>query len=209
MGWSVKVAVIGTSIFLFGFIFGFYGFHKFLKSQIAKNAALVEGTDMRANWAKTPIAVEFRIYLFNVTNPEEVHKGAKPILQEVTVVGKQVNSELKGSLLSPGRVPVYMLLSQQHAHHTWFTRLFRILAWMLVYLGTTFLHHLIKTYNRIGLDENWLSVTLSMCVGLLVTALVWYSHRPWLGSILFTGSVLPFIWPFIKRLHTDQHYHSL
>lgn len=83
MGWSVKVAVIGTSIFLFGFIFGFYGFHKFLKSQIAKNAALVEGTDMRANWAKTPIAVEFRIYLFNVTNPEEVHKGAKPILQEV------------------------------------------------------------------------------------------------------------------------------
>ncbi|XP_039294115.1 sensory neuron membrane protein 1-like [Nilaparvata lugens] len=48
-----------------------------------QNAALVEGTDMRANWEKTPIAVEFRIYLFNVTNPEEVHKGAKPIVQEV------------------------------------------------------------------------------------------------------------------------------
>ncbi|XP_039297293.1 transmembrane protein 43 homolog isoform X2 [Nilaparvata lugens] len=127
----------------------------------------------------------------------------------VTVVGRQVNSELQGSLLAPGRVPVYMMLSQQHANHTWFTRLFRILAWMLVYLGATFLHHLIKCYNRIGLDENWLSVSMSFCVGLVVTGAVWYSHRPWLGWILFSGAVLPLLWPFVKRLHTDEHYHAL
>lgn len=38
---------------------------------------------MRKAWSKFPIAVEFRIFIFNVTNPLEVHQGAKPKVQEI------------------------------------------------------------------------------------------------------------------------------
>jgi scavenger receptor class B protein 1 len=34
-------------------------------------------------WSKIPFALEFRIYLFNVTNPDEIKAGQKPILKEV------------------------------------------------------------------------------------------------------------------------------
>ncbi|XP_075232893.1 sensory neuron membrane protein 1-like isoform X2 [Lycorma delicatula] len=83
MGWVTKLAVIGTILFLFGFIFGFFIFQSLIKSKISQNLALVEGTEMREAWSKFPIPVEFRIFLFNVTNPKEVHKGAKPMLQQV------------------------------------------------------------------------------------------------------------------------------
>ncbi|XP_073981559.1 sensory neuron membrane protein 1-like isoform X2 [Rhodnius prolixus] len=47
------------------------------------NVALRKGGDMRKAWSKFPIAVEFRIFIFNVTNPLEVHQGAKPKVQEI------------------------------------------------------------------------------------------------------------------------------
>lgn len=39
--------------------------------------------DMRNMWAKSPIALDFRVFMFNVTNPEEAAKGAVPVVQEV------------------------------------------------------------------------------------------------------------------------------
>ena len=38
---------------------------------------------MRGIWGKFPIPYELRIYFFNVTNPDDIANGAKPILQEV------------------------------------------------------------------------------------------------------------------------------
>lgn len=32
---------------------------------------------------KVPFALDFKIYLFNVTNKDDVMTGAKPILQEI------------------------------------------------------------------------------------------------------------------------------
>lgn len=44
---------------------------------------LKPGTDVRALWSKIPFEIDFKIYLFNVTNPDEIKNGAKPILREV------------------------------------------------------------------------------------------------------------------------------
>lgn len=38
---------------------------------------------MRKTWEESPIPIPFMIYLFNVTNPDEVDVGGKPNLEEV------------------------------------------------------------------------------------------------------------------------------
>ncbi|KAJ9589998.1 hypothetical protein L9F63_016890, partial [Diploptera punctata] len=47
------------------------------------NMALKEGSERRQIWEKTPYPMDFKIYLFNYTNPEEVANGATPVLKEV------------------------------------------------------------------------------------------------------------------------------
>lgn len=48
-----------------------------------QQVGLKPGSDIRALYTKVPFPVDFKIYLFNITNSEEVTKGAKPKLQEV------------------------------------------------------------------------------------------------------------------------------
>lgn len=45
--------------------------------------ALSKKTDVRKMWQKIPFALDFKIYLFNYTNPEEVQKGATPVVKEI------------------------------------------------------------------------------------------------------------------------------
>ncbi|KAJ8915888.1 hypothetical protein NQ315_015501 [Exocentrus adspersus] len=44
---------------------------------------LKPGGELRGMFLKVPFALEFRVYIFNVTNPMEVQNGGKPSLKEV------------------------------------------------------------------------------------------------------------------------------
>lgn len=44
---------------------------------------LKKGDEIRDFWEKLPQPLDFKIYVFNVTNPSEIKTGAKPIVQEV------------------------------------------------------------------------------------------------------------------------------
>ncbi|KAL7302061.1 hypothetical protein TKK_0005294 [Trichogramma kaykai] len=79
----MKFGIGGVSLFTFGVLFGWVLFPMLLKTMIHKQIALKEGGPTRALWSKFPFALEFRVYLFNVTNPEEIKNGAKPILNQV------------------------------------------------------------------------------------------------------------------------------
>lgn len=48
-----------------------------------KQLNLKPGSEPRKMWEKFPIAVNFSIYVFNLTNPDEVQNGGKPHVQEV------------------------------------------------------------------------------------------------------------------------------
>ena len=48
-----------------------------------QNVALKQGWMMREVWGKLPFSIEFCFYLFNVTNPDDIANGEKPIVQEI------------------------------------------------------------------------------------------------------------------------------
>ncbi|KAG4080358.1 hypothetical protein HA402_010850 [Bradysia odoriphaga] len=64
-------------------MFGYVIFPSLFKEQIAKSIGLKPGSDIRELYTKVPFPIDFRIYIFNITNKDEVTKGAKPMLQEI------------------------------------------------------------------------------------------------------------------------------
>ncbi|XP_034946984.1 sensory neuron membrane protein 1-like [Chelonus insularis] len=78
----MKVGIAGSILFFLGFLL-FSAFPPFLKSQVKKAVRLKKGEDIRDMWEKTPFPLDFRIYLFNITNADQIKTGAKPIVQEV------------------------------------------------------------------------------------------------------------------------------
>ncbi|KAJ8687777.1 hypothetical protein QAD02_023571 [Eretmocerus hayati] len=83
MDQNMKIGIGGVSLFVFGVAFGWVIFPQILDSQIHTFIALKPGSPTRDLWSKFPFFIEYKIYLFNVTNADDVSNGAKPILQEV------------------------------------------------------------------------------------------------------------------------------
>merc|ERR1719153_2008032 len=54
-----------------------------LEAKILRTMALAPDSDRLAGWLVPPVQAHLTGYGFHVTNPEEVMKGEKPILQEV------------------------------------------------------------------------------------------------------------------------------
>ncbi|XP_029047510.2 sensory neuron membrane protein 1-like [Osmia bicornis bicornis] len=77
------LGIVGGSMLIFGIFFCAVIFPAFLRLQIRKQAALKPGADIRELWSTFPLPLDFKIYIFNVTNPTEILAGAKPIVQEV------------------------------------------------------------------------------------------------------------------------------
>jgi hypothetical protein len=44
---------------------------------------LVKGTEAYERWQKLPVPLFFNIYVFNVTNFDDVQNGANPVVQEI------------------------------------------------------------------------------------------------------------------------------
>ncbi|XP_075972568.1 sensory neuron membrane protein 2-like [Anticarsia gemmatalis] len=60
-----------------------WGFQKVVNKQIQKNVQLENNSMMFDKWVKMPMPLEFKVYVFNVTNADEVNAGAKPVLSEI------------------------------------------------------------------------------------------------------------------------------
>ncbi|XP_015587038.1 sensory neuron membrane protein 1 [Cephus cinctus] len=80
---STKLGIGGGALFVMSIVVGWIAFPIMLKSQVKGAIALKEGSDMRALWAKFPLPLDFKVYLFNITNPAGIESGEKPIVREI------------------------------------------------------------------------------------------------------------------------------
>lgn len=64
-------------------LLGFLIIPQLLHLMLRKNLVLKPEGELRKLWEKAPFAVDFKVYMFNVTNPDVVMKGGKPIVHEI------------------------------------------------------------------------------------------------------------------------------
>ncbi|GBP51882.1 Sensory neuron membrane protein 2 [Eumeta japonica] len=57
--------------------------HNMKFATLGQNVQIDADSPMYEKWRKLPIPLIFKVYLFNVTNPEEVNGGERPVLSEV------------------------------------------------------------------------------------------------------------------------------
>ncbi|CAH1124067.1 unnamed protein product [Ceutorhynchus assimilis] len=73
-----SLVILLVSILLKVWLFG-----SVVRYGIKDQTALKKRNEVRQIYLKIPFPLDFKIYLFNVTNPEAVQNGAKPILKEI------------------------------------------------------------------------------------------------------------------------------
>lgn len=79
----VKLAVASVSAFIFIIIFGCFAFPALMKFGIKHQMTLTKGNELRDMWSNLPFSIDFKIYLFNVTNARDVENGDLPMLDEI------------------------------------------------------------------------------------------------------------------------------
>lgn len=50
---------------------------------LLQNVILYENSEQFQRWHTLPQPLEFKVYIFNVTNPDAIHNGALPIVKEI------------------------------------------------------------------------------------------------------------------------------
>ncbi|XP_018654511.1 CD36-like class B scavenger receptor [Schistosoma mansoni] len=64
-------------------VIGLFTFNHLFASLISRKLAILPGSEIFDNWKSPSVPVYFSIYLYNLTNPEEVLSGGRPRFDEV------------------------------------------------------------------------------------------------------------------------------
>lgn len=54
-----------------------------MTSHISQNVVLTKGTAQYERWVELPQPLDFKVYIFNVTNVDEIQKGLQPKVEEI------------------------------------------------------------------------------------------------------------------------------
>nr|UTN00850.1 sensory neurons membrane protein [Semanotus bifasciatus] len=84
---TIKVLLITTLALLVVFIgvliVSFVGMPLLIGDQIDKSVQLEKGTIQWDRFVNTPFGLDFKVWLFNVTNPDDILNGETPVLKEI------------------------------------------------------------------------------------------------------------------------------
>ncbi|GBP91391.1 Sensory neuron membrane protein 1 [Eumeta japonica] len=113
------------------------------RSFIFQEMALTPKTDLRGMWTKIPFALDFKVYLFNYTNPEEIQKGALPVVEEIGPYYFEENVIFQEKNEKPGYeclLTKYIDTSPQAFQLPWSSGYHHAESWLVHSLVTYFRH---------------------------------------------------------------------
>ncbi|XP_014250923.1 sensory neuron membrane protein 1-like [Cimex lectularius] len=90
-----KFGKFGAGLILGGIGFGWVALPYIISFAVQQIVHLEEGSDIRKIWNNIPQAFDFKIWVFNITNPDEVQKGGIPVVAEI---GPYYYKEWKGKV---------------------------------------------------------------------------------------------------------------
>ncbi|CAB3220808.1 unnamed protein product [Arctia plantaginis] len=103
---------VSVGFLILAIVLASWGFQKIINRQIQKNVQLENNSMMFDKWMKLPMPMDFKVYLFNVTNAEEINRGEKPILSEI---GPYVYKEYRErTILSYGENDTIKYMLKKH-----------------------------------------------------------------------------------------------
>nr|XP_015834959.1 PREDICTED: sensory neuron membrane protein 1-like isoform X1 [Tribolium castaneum] len=77
------ILIVSTITLVNTLLLGFIFYMPCLRSMVKWQRQLKPGNEVRDFYIKLPIPLDFRVYFFNISNPEEVKQGEKPILKQI------------------------------------------------------------------------------------------------------------------------------
>nr|XP_022900239.1 sensory neuron membrane protein 2-like [Onthophagus taurus] len=79
----LHASIAGAVIFVVGLIMAFVGFPLIVDDQIHRQVKLENGSDSYERWRQLPVPLDFKVYMFNITNWREVNfEGEYPNVEE-------------------------------------------------------------------------------------------------------------------------------
>lgn len=77
------VGLLFGSVMLFGGALVLHQMPNLFASKIKANLPIINGTEAYTRYTQSSVPMHVKMYMFNVTNPDEVMKGAKPVLNQI------------------------------------------------------------------------------------------------------------------------------
>ncbi|XP_077302560.1 sensory neuron membrane protein 2 [Arctopsyche grandis] len=74
---------IGLVVAVLGIVLGWAVYPVIVDDNIIKTVVLEEGSEAYERWEEVPFPLDFKVYIFNITNKDEVIAGKKPNLTEI------------------------------------------------------------------------------------------------------------------------------
>ncbi|XP_070499103.1 sensory neuron membrane protein 2 isoform X1 [Chironomus tepperi] len=81
--WILVGPVVGIVLLASGLILGYLVFPPIVTKTIIESVQIVKDTEQYDRWREVPQPLEFKVYIFNVTNPLEVQQGGTPRVEEI------------------------------------------------------------------------------------------------------------------------------
>lgn len=81
--WILIGPVVGVILLTTALLVGYVAMPPIIVQRITESVEIVKGTAQYDRWVELPQALDFKVYIFNVTNVDEIQKGGQPKVEEV------------------------------------------------------------------------------------------------------------------------------
>ncbi|XP_036672330.1 sensory neuron membrane protein 2 isoform X1 [Drosophila suzukii] len=81
--WSLIVSALGVCVAGLGGYCGWILFPNMVHNKVEQSVIIADGSEQYKRFVKLPQPLNFKVYIFNVTNPDRIQQGAIPIVEEI------------------------------------------------------------------------------------------------------------------------------